>query len=190
MTTYQFYYSSLFLWSSAQMNVSHPSTFRKLVGMTLPFTLIVSVLLQRNTHLFLFSLLLFSSVTLNALLTIWCSRETALFLSFLAKVALVYLPTALSVALRPTFPFRQAQYAQVSLLKPAPACKLFTGLGSTNKSAFSLLLLSDSCSVLSSIFPFTSNSLADLAETVFSLLLFYQATMSPQAVVSPGEQCC
>ena len=33
--------------------------------------------------------------------------------------------------------------------------------------------------VLSSIFPFTSNSLADLVGTVFSLLLFYQAPMGP-----------
>ena len=35
-------------------------------------------------------------------------------------------------------------------LKPAPFCTLFAGLGSTNKSAISLLLLSDSRSVLSS----------------------------------------
>ena len=43
------------------------------------------------------------------------------------------------MALRPPFPFRQAQFAQVSLLKPAPFCTLFAGLGSTNKSATSLL---------------------------------------------------
>ena len=53
------------------------------------------------------------------------------------------------------------------LLKPAPFCKLFA-LCSTNKSTISLLLLSDSRSVLSSIFPFTSISLAG---TAFSLLL-------------------
>ena len=52
---------------------------------------------------------------------------------------MAYLPTALSVALRPLFPFRQAQYAQVFPLKPAPFCTLFAGLGSTNKSAISLL---------------------------------------------------
>ena len=50
--------------------------------------------------------------------------------------------------------FQQTQYGQVFPLKPAPFCKLFAGLGSTNKPATSLLL-SDSCSVLSSIFPFT-----------------------------------
>ena len=67
---------------------------------------------------------------------IWYSRQTTLFL--LAKSALAYLPTALCVALRPLFPFQQAQFVQVSLLKPAPFCMLFVGLGSTNKSAISL----------------------------------------------------
>ena len=51
-----------------------------------------------------------------------------------------------------------------------------------------LLLLSDSGSVLSSIFPFTSNSLKDLAETVFFLLLFYQATMGPRTLISTGKR--
>ena len=75
----------------------------------------------------------------------------ALFLSLLARAAPAYLPTALSVALRPLFPFRQAQYVQVFPLKPAPFCTLFAGLGSTNKSAISLLLLSDSRSVLATL---------------------------------------
>ena len=67
----------------------------------------------------------------------------ALFIFLLAKAALSYLPTALPVALRPLFPFRQAQYVQVFPLKPAPSCKLFAGLSSTNKSAifFSYLTL-------------------------------------------------
>ena len=42
------------------------------------------------------------------------------------------------MTLRALFPFRQAQYAQVFPLKPAPFCTLFAGLGSTNKSAISL----------------------------------------------------
>ena len=70
---------------------------------------------------------------------IWCFGLTALFLFLLARAAPAYLPTALSVALRPLFPFRQAQYAQVFPLKPAPFCTLFAGLGSTNKSAISPL---------------------------------------------------
>ena len=74
--------------------------------------------------------------------------QTALFLFLLARAAPAFLPTALSVALRPLFPFRQVQYVQVFPLKTAPFCTLFAGLGSTNKSASSLLLLSDSRSVL------------------------------------------
>ena len=118
-------------------------------------------------------------------LIIWYSGQTTLFLYVLAKVAPAYLPTAFSVALRPFFSFQQAQYVQVFSLKPAPFCKLFAGLGSTNKSAISLLL-SDSRSVLPSIFPLISNSVADLAGTVFSSC-FYQATMGPRTLVSLGE---
>ena len=70
---------------------------------------------------------------------IWCFGQTALFVFLLARAPPAFLPTALSVALRPLFPFRQAQYAQVSLLKPAPFCMLFAGLGSTIKSAIFLL---------------------------------------------------
>ena len=71
-------------------------------------------------------------------LTIWYSGLTALFLFFLARATLAYLPTALSVALRPLFSFVQAQYVQAFPLKPAPFYKLFAGLGNTNKSAASL----------------------------------------------------
>ena len=112
---------------------------------------------EEYSYLFLsFAAVLFTSLTLNALLTIWCSGKTALFLSLLAKKALACLPTALSVALRPRFCFQQAQYAQVFLLKPGLFCTLFGGLGSTSKSATSLLLLSDfRHPVLSSIFYFT-----------------------------------
>ena len=127
------------------------------------------------------------TLTLSPLM-IWCFGQTALFFFLLARAAPVFLPTVLSVALRPLFPFRQAQYAQVSLLKPAPFCTLFAGLGSTIKSAISLLLLSDPRSVLSSIFPLISNSVADLAGTVFYLLLYYQATMGPRTLISTGER--
>ena len=56
----------------------------------------------------------------------------------------------LCVALRPLFPFRQALYVQVFPLKPAPFCKLFAGLGSTNKSFTSLLVSTYLTLVLSS----------------------------------------
>ena len=62
---------------------------------------------------------------------------------------------------------------------PVPFCTLFAGFGSTNKSATLLLLLSESRSILFSIFSFTVISLADLAGSLFSLLLFHQATMGP-----------
>ena len=42
--------------------------------------------------------------------------------------------------------------------------------------------------VLSSIFPLISNFVADLAGTVFSALLFYQATMGFRTLVSPGKR--
>ena len=84
-------------------------------------------------------------------LMIWYSGLTAVFLFLLARAAPAYLPTALIVAQRPLFPFQQAQFVQVFPLKPAPFCTLFAGLGSTNKSAISLLLQSDSRSVLTTL---------------------------------------
>ena len=69
----------------------------------------------------------------------WYSGQMALFLFLLARAAPAFLPTALSVALRSLFPFWQAQYVPVFLLQPVPFCSLFAGLGSTNKSAVSLL---------------------------------------------------
>ena len=81
---------------------------------------------------------LLPTLTLSPLM-IWCFGQTALFLFLLARAAPAFLPTALSVALRPVFPFWQAQYAQVFRLKSVPFCTLFAGLDSTNKSAISLL---------------------------------------------------
>ena len=68
-------------------------------------------------------------------LMIWRFGQTALFL--LAKAAPAFLKL-LSLWHRGHSFFRQAQYAQVFRLKPAPFCTLFAGLGSTNKSAISL----------------------------------------------------
>ena len=120
--------------------------------MTLLLTSTLTALLHRSIRFFLFALLLlfFTSLTSNAFLTIWYSGQTALFFFLLAKAVLSYLPTALSVALRPLFPSQQAQHSQVFPMKPAPSCKLFAGLGSTNKSVTSPLL-SDSRSVLATL---------------------------------------
>ena len=60
LTTYHFFYLSLSLRSFAPTSVPLPSIFRKLAGMTLPPTLTLTVLLQRNTRLFLFPLQLLS----------------------------------------------------------------------------------------------------------------------------------
>ena len=55
------------------------------------------------------------------------------------------------MALRPLFPFKQAQYVQIFPLKPAPCCTLFAGLGNTNKSASFFFFLSDSRFVLATL---------------------------------------
>ena len=83
-------------------------------------------------------------------LMIWYSGQTALFYFLLARAAPAFLPTALSVALRPLFPFQQAQFVPVFPLKPAPFCTLFAGLGNTIKSAIFLLFSSCLTLVLSS----------------------------------------
>ena len=89
--------------------------------------------------LFLVKVHLSLTLTLSPFM-IWYSELAALLLYLLARAAPTYLPIALSVALRPLFPFQHAQYVQVFLLKPAPFCTLFAGLGSIEKSATSLFL--------------------------------------------------
>ena len=98
---------------------------------------------------FLAKVRLTPTLGLSPLVT-WCFEQTALFLFLLAKAAPAFLPTALCVALKPLFSFRQAQYVQVFPLKPAPFCTLFAGLDSTNKSAISLLFSSYLALILSS----------------------------------------
>ena len=98
----------------------------------------VEFILSTPCFLSLAKVRLLPTLTFSSLM-IWCFEQTALFLFLLAKAAPAHLPIAFSVALRPHFPFRQAQYAQVFSLKPTPFCTLCAGLGSTNKSAISLL---------------------------------------------------
>ena len=68
LIAYQFYQLSLFLRSSVPTNIAFPSIFRKLVGTSLSFTLTLTVLLQRNFRLFLFSsaAALYTSLAVNA----------------------------------------------------------------------------------------------------------------------------
>ena len=124
--------------------------------------------------LFLTKVRLSPTLTLSPLM-IWCFGLTALFLFLLARTALAYLPTALSVGLRPLFFFRQAQYVQVFPLKPVPFCTLFAGLGSTNKSAIILLFSSCLTLVLSSLLCFL------LSQTLWQIwqeLSFLSAVLS------------
>ena len=104
---------------------------------------------------------------------------------------------SLFVAPRPLFPFPQAQYAQASLINPAPLCKLFAGFGSTNKSTTSLLFSSYLTLVLSSppypllhlffhLIPSGRSGRNWLFQDL-SLLLFDQATMGPGTLLSLGN---
>ena len=81
-------------------------------------------------------------------LMIWCFGQTALFLFLLARAAMAFLPTALVVALRPLFPFRQASFS-------AEACAILHAFCWSRQHQqvcrFSSLLLSDSRSVLATL---------------------------------------
>ena len=118
-------------------------------------------------------------------LTIWCFGLTALLLFLLAKAAPAFLPTALSVALRPLSPFRQAQYAQVFPLKPASFCTLFAGFGNTIKSAIFLLFSYYLTLVLSSSPSFLLSQTRWQICQELSFLLFHQVTMGPRTSFSP-----
>ena len=113
--------------------------FRHLLGVCLPLLWCPPFPLHAHALIPLSLAKMRLSLTLTfSHLTIWYFGQTALLLFVLAKAALAYLPTTLSVSLRPLFPFRQAQYAQVFPLKPASFCTLFADLDSTNKCATSL----------------------------------------------------
>ena len=125
---------------------------------------------------------LWSTLTLYPIMNC-CFRQTALFLFRLVMAAPAYLPTALFMTLRPLFPFRQAQYAQVFPLKPAPFCTFFAGLGSTIKSAISLLF----SYYLTLVMSFPPSFL--LSQTLWQIcLLFYQATIGPRTLISTWKR--
>ena len=111
--------------------------------------------------------------------SIWYSGLTALFLFLLARVAPAYLPTALS-GTETTLSFSAGP---VCSSFSAEACAILHALCWCRQHQqvyhFSSTIWLSFCSqhhILSSIFSFTSISLTDLAGTVFSLLLLYQAT--------------
>ena len=113
----------------------------------------------------------------------WCFGQTALFIFLFAKAALAYY-----VALSSVFPFRQAQYAQVFPLNPAPSCKLFAGLGNTNKPATSLLSSSYLTLALSSSPSFfLPQSLWHIRQELFSLSCSIKLQWVPGHSFLPGN---
>ena len=143
-----------------------------------------SFCIHSRTHTSFYLLQLWPTLTLSPFM-IWYSGLTVLLL-LLAKAALAYLPTALSVALMPLFSFQQAQYVQVFPLKPAPFCTLFAGRGSTNKPATSLLFYSYLTLVLSSPPNFLlPETLRQIWQELSSLLLIYQSTMGLWTLILP-----
>ena len=117
-------------------------------------------------------------------LTIWCSGLTALFLFLLASACQLLSGTEATLSF---------SAGPVGSSFSAKACAILQALCWPRQHQqvchfSSLLLLSESRSVLFFISPFTAISLADLAGTVFSLLLYYQAAMGPRIFVSPWER--
>ena len=115
------------------------------------------------------------------------------FVSPFAKATLASLLIVHFVTLRPVFPFCLAQFVQVFLPKPASFCKLSAGLDGINKVFIFPFLFFNSRSVFVTLsfpsFLFTSISSAYLAATVFSLILYYRASMGPRTFVSLGQRC-
>ena len=126
------------------------------------------------------------------LLMIWYSGQTDLFLYLLARTASAYLPMFSLwhwdhsyLFSRPSmfkfFRWSLRHSARLLLFWKAP-----TYLPLLFSSPIIWLSFCPHHSVLFSMFPFTSNSVADLAGTVF-FLMCYQAAMGPRTVVSPGN---
>ena len=81
---------------------------------------------------------------------IWYSGLTALSLFAFGKCGSGVLVNCFLCGTEATLFFSAAQYAVVFLLRPAPLCTLFAGLGSTNKPVTSYLLSTYLTLVLSS----------------------------------------
>ena len=120
--------------------------------------------------------------TAFALLVFRPSLDLALSLFLLAMKASASLPTAHFAALRPPFFTLRARCIQAFLLKPAPFCKLFAGLGRTIKSATFVPFFSQTLALFLLHIPCLCpiirmpNFLADLAETVFPFLSLYNGS--------------
>ena len=115
----------------------------------------------------------------------------------------VHLPILLAVPLSPayrpnerppSFNFQKVRWNGFAFYfdSHCPSAEEYSSLSSAAALFTSLALNAAKSSIpfgrISSIFPLISNSVADLAGTVFSFLLFYQTTMGPRTLVSPGER--
>ena len=121
-------------------------------------------------------------------LMIWYSGQSALLLFLLAKAAPAFLPTAL----RGTEASLSFSTGPVCSSFSAEVCAILQALCWSRQHQqvchfSSFFLLSDSNSVFSSDFPLVSNSVADLAGTVFFLLRFHQATLGLGTFVLTGN---
>ena len=112
------------------------------------------------------------TLTLSPLM-IWCFGQTALLLFLLAKDGSGVLANCSLCGTEATLSFPAGPVCSSFF---AEACAILHALSWSRQHQqvchFSSLLLSDSRSVLSSIFPLIPNSVADPAGTVFSLILF------------------
>ena len=165
--------------------------------MSLLFTLTLTVLLQRNTCLFFFPVPFFCCCSLYFSdtecppydLVLWTDGSVPFRFGknctgVLASCSLCGIEATLSFSAGP-----------VCSSFSAEACAIVQALCWSRQHQqvchlSSLLLLSDSRSVLATLFYFSSFLLPQsLSETVFSLLQFYQATMGPWTLVSSGKRC-
>ena len=80
-----------------------------------------------------------------------------------------------------------SQYVQVFALHPAPFCKLFAGLGSTNKSAISLLF-SFSPTLTSHPSFFLPQTFWLIWQELSTLFFYYEATMGPMTLISTRKR--
>ena len=86
-----------------------------------------------------------------------------------------------------TLAFWLAQYIQAFPLKPAPFCELLAGFSSTIMTATSISCSSSQILALSFFLSSISHSLAYLAQTIFSFLLYYQAILGSSHSFLPGK---
>ena len=91
LITYQFFYKSLSRQSIAPTSVPLPSIFRKLAGMTLPFTLTLTVLLQQNVFFCFFCFIchFYPPFTRKRIVSLYFGREvrTRLGVAFMGHLS-------------------------------------------------------------------------------------------------------